>query len=164
MIGDVADGEGEVERRLAELGIELPPAHPPHGVIEPVVEHAGLAVLSGALPRDLQGRMVHPGVVGEDVTVAEGREAARWAALNCLATLQAAYGSLDVVEAVFRLRGFVTCRPTFTEQAEVIDGATEVLHAVLGERGRGARSALGGSAPRGACVELELEVRLRPGR
>lgn len=158
------DGDGEVERRLVELGIELPPAHPPHGVIEPVVDHGGLAVLSGALPRDLQGNLVYPGVVGEDVTVEEGREAARWAALNCLATLRAAYGTLDVVERVFRLRGVVTCPPTFTGQAEVVDGATEVLHAVFGERGRGARSALGGSAPRGACVELELEVCLRPDR
>ncbi|MFN8037651.1 MAG: RidA family protein [Acidimicrobiales bacterium] len=158
------DGDGEVERRLAELGIELPPAHPPHGVIEPVVEHGGLAVLSGALPRDLQGDLVHPGVVGEDVTVEEGREAARWAALNCLATLRAAYGTLDAIDAVFRLRGIVTCRADFTGQAEVVDGATEVLHDVFGDRGRGARSAIGGSAPRGACIELELEVRLRPDR
>jgi hypothetical protein len=94
--------------------------------------------------------------------VDEGREAARWAALGCLATLRAAYGSLDAVDRVFRLRGIVTCPPDFTGQAEVIDGATEVLHEVFGERGRGARSALGGSAPRGACVELELEVVLRP--
>ena len=90
--------------------------------------------------------------------------AARWAALNCLATLQAAYGTLDVVERVFRVRGFVTCRPEFTAQAEVIDGATDLFHEVLGDRGRGARSALGGSAPRGACVEVELEVLLRTDR
>lgn len=155
---------GEIEQRLVELGIELPPRHPPHGVIEPVVEHGGLAVLSGALPRDARGELVHPGVVGVDVTVEEARVAARWAALHCLATLQAAFGTLDAVDRVFRLRGFVTCRPEFTGQAEVVDGATELLHDVFGERGRGARSALGGSAPRGACVELELEVVLRADR
>lgn len=163
MIGGEAR-DGVTERRLAELGIELPPPHPPHGVIEPVVEHHGLAVLSGALPRDLAGRFVHPGVVGVDVTVEQAREAARWAALHCLSTLQTTYGTLDAVDRVFRLRGFVTCRPDFTAQAEVIDGATELLHDVFGERGRGARSALGGSAPRGACLELELEVVLRADR
>ena len=78
--------------------------------------------------------------------------------------IAAVYGTLDVIERVHRLRGIVTCEPGFTGQAEVIAGATDIFHRVLGEAGRGARSALGGSAPRGACLELELEVVLRADR
>ena len=150
------------EARLAELGLVLPGPYPPHDPLDAVVAHGGRMRTSGQLPRDHEGRLVHPGVVGRDVTVEEGAEAARWCALNALSVLRAALGSLDRIERVLTLLGFVACAPGFVEQPAVVDGASRVLADVFGPAGRHSRSAIGVAAlPRGGAVEIEVEVALR---
>lgn len=150
------------EVRLAELGLVLPGPYPPHDPLDAVVVHGGRARTSGQLPRDHDGAIVAPGVVGASVTVAEGAEAARWCAANALSVLRAELGSLDRVERVLSVLGFVASAPGFTEQPAVIDGASRLLVEVFGDAGRHTRSAVGVAAlPRGGAVEIEVEVALR---
>jgi enamine deaminase RidA (YjgF/YER057c/UK114 family) len=116
---------------------------------------------SGQLPRDHSGRLVHPGVLGTDLTVAQGAEAARWCALNALSVLRNALDSLDRIERVLTVLGFVASAPGFTEQPAVVDGASRLLADVFGTAGRHSRSAIGVAAlPRGGAVEIEVEVAL----
>lgn len=151
-----------VDARLRELGIELPGPHPPHDPLVAVVVHGGVARTSGQLPRGLDGAIVHPGTVGVDVTVDDAAVAARWCALNALSVLRAELGSLDRIERVLSLIGFVACAIGFDQQAAVVDGASRVLVELLGDAGRHTRSAIGVSAlPRGGAVEIELAVALR---
>ncbi len=151
-----------VDDRLAELGITLPGPYPPHEPLDAVVVHGGVARTSGQLPRDHDGRLVHPGTLGVDVSVEEGAEAARWCARNALSVLRAELGSLDRVERVLTVLGFVACAPGFEAQPAVVDGASQLLSEVFGPAGRHSRSAVGVSAlPRGGAVEIEVAVALR---
>ena len=153
----------DIDARLTALGIVLPGPHPPHDPLDAVVVHAGRARTSGQLPRDRNGVLIHAGVLGADLTVAEGVEAARWCALNALSVLRAELGSLDRVARILTVLGFVTSAPGFVEQPAVIDGASRVLHDVFGAAGRHSRSAIGVAAlPRGGAVEIEVEVALAP--
>jgi enamine deaminase RidA (YjgF/YER057c/UK114 family) len=153
-----------VPDRLDALGLVLPGPYPPHEPLDAVVVHGGRARTSGQLPRDHDGALVHPGVVGADLTVEEGAEAARWCALNALSVLRAHLGDLDRVERVLTVLGFVTSAPGFVEQPAVVDGASRLLHDVFGDAGRHSRSAIGVAAlPRGGAVEIEVEVALRSG-
>jgi enamine deaminase RidA (YjgF/YER057c/UK114 family) len=151
-----------IEDRCDALGIVLPGPYPPHEPLDAVVRHGGRARTSGQLPRDHDGNLVHPGVVGDDVTVEQGAEAARWCALNALSVLRADLGDLDRVERVLTVLGFVASAPRFVQQPAVIDGASRLLHEVFGDAGRHSRSAVGVAAlPRGGAVEIEVEVALR---
>jgi len=151
-----------VDARLTDLGIELPGPYPPHDPLDAVVVHGGRARTSGQLPRNADGVLVHPGVVGADLTVEQGAEAARWCALNALSVLRAELGSLDRVERVLTVLGFVACAPGFARQPDVVDGASRLLEQVFGTAGRHSRSAIGVAAlPRGGAVEIEVEVALR---
>jgi enamine deaminase RidA (YjgF/YER057c/UK114 family) len=153
-----------IQDRLDALGIVLPGPHLPHEPLDAVVVHGGRARTSGQLPREHDGRLVHPGVVGDDVSVDEGVEAARWCALNALSVLHAELGGLDRVERVLTVLGFVASAPGFARQPAVVDGASRLLHEVFGEAGRHSRSAVGVAAlPRGGAVEIEVEVALREG-
>ncbi|OGP86461.1 MAG: hypothetical protein A2Y95_08485 [Deltaproteobacteria bacterium RBG_13_65_10] len=144
------------EQRLASLGLALPAPPTPLGAYVPWVRAGSLLYLSGQLPmRD--GRIVHPGRVGEEITVAQGAECARIATLNALAIVRAALGSLDAVARVVRLAGHVAAPTSFTAHPQVLNGASELLVEIFGEAGRHARVALGApSLPANACVELEL--------
>jgi enamine deaminase RidA (YjgF/YER057c/UK114 family) len=127
-----------------------------------VVIHRGRARTSGQLPRDHDGQLVHPGVLGADVTVEQGADAARWCALNALSVLRAALGELDRIERVLTVLGFVASAPGFVAQPAVVDGASRLLYDVFGDAGRHSRSAVGVAAlPRGGAVEIEVEVALR---
>jgi enamine deaminase RidA (YjgF/YER057c/UK114 family) len=153
---------GSFEARLAGLGIELPGPYPPHDPLDAVVVHGGRARTSGQLPRDHDGALVHPGVVGAGLGVEEGAEAARWCALNALSVLRAELGSLDRIERVLTVLGFVASAPGFVQQPAVVDGASRLLADVFGDAGRHSRSAIGVAAlPRGGAVEIEVEVALR---
>ena len=150
-----------IDARLEQLGIVLPGPYPPHDPLDAVVVHGGRARTSGQLPRDHDGKLVHPGVVGADVSVEEGAEAARWCALNALSVLRAELGSLDRIERVLTVLGFVASAPGFGGQPAVVDGASRLLHDVFGPIGRHSRSAIGVAAlPRGGAVEIEVEVAL----
>lgn len=151
-----------IATRLTELGITLPGPYPPHEPLDAVVVHHGTARTSGQLPRDHDGRLVHPGVVGEGLTVEQGADAARWCALNALSVLHAELGTLDRIERVLTVLGFVSSAPGFVQQPAVVDGASRLLSEVFGDRGRHSRSAIGVAAlPRGGAVEIEVEVALR---
>ncbi len=151
-----------IDDRLAELGLTLPGPYPPHDPLDAVVAHGGRIRTSGQLPRDHEGALVHPGVLGVDVGVDEGSEAARWCALNALSVLRAELGSLDRIERVLTVLGFVASAPGFVQQPAVVDGASGLLAEVFGAAGRHSRSAIGVAAlPRGGAVEIEVEVALR---
>jgi enamine deaminase RidA (YjgF/YER057c/UK114 family) len=146
---------------LDELGLTLPGPYPPHDPLDAVVVHGGVARTSGQLPRDASGVIVHPGVLGAELTVEQGAEAARWCALNALSVLAAELGSLDRVERVLTVLGFVASAPGFVEQPAVVDGASLLLHEVFGRAGRHTRSAIGVAAlPRRGAVEIEVAVAL----
>jgi enamine deaminase RidA (YjgF/YER057c/UK114 family) len=152
-----------VRDRLAELGLELYGPHPPHDPLDAVVVHAGVARTSGQLPR-IAGELTCTGILGQTVTVDEGRAAAAVCALNALSVLEAALGSLDRVERVLAVTGFVASAPDFHEQPAVVDGASRVLFDVFGDAGRHTRSAVGVAAlPRGGAVEIEVTVAVSPG-
>jgi enamine deaminase RidA (YjgF/YER057c/UK114 family) len=143
------------------LGLTLPGPYPPHDPLDAIVVHDGRARTSGQLPRDHDGRLVHPGVLGGGLSVEDGAEAARWCALNALSVLRAGLGSLDRVARVLTVLGFVASAPGFEQQPAVVDGASRLLHDVFGEAGRHTRSAIGVAAlPRGGAVEIEVEVAL----
>jgi enamine deaminase RidA (YjgF/YER057c/UK114 family) len=153
--------EGKITARLAELGLTLHGPHPPHDPLDAVAIHDGVARTSGQLPR-IDGKLTCLGRLGDDVTVEQGRQAAAVCALNALAVLEAALGSLDRISRVLTVTGFVSSAPDFHEQPAVIDGASKVLADVFGEAGRHTRSAVGVAAlPRDGAVEIEVTVALR---
>jgi enamine deaminase RidA (YjgF/YER057c/UK114 family) len=150
-----------IDAQLTALGLALPGPYPPHDPLDAIVVHGGRARTSGQLPRDHDGRLVHPGVLGGGLSVEDGAEAARWCALNALSVLRAGLGSLDRISRVLTVLGFVASAPGFEQQPAVVDGASRLLHDVFGDAGRHSRSAIGVAAlPRGGAVEIEVEVAL----
>ena len=150
------------EARLAELGITLPPVAAPAFDYVPAVVHGGLVWISGQLPRAADGSLPHLGRLGEDVDVETARKAAELCALQALAALRAAAGSLDRVARAIKVTGFVASAPGFVEQPKVIDAASNLLGKVFGEAGRHARSAVGvAMLPRGVPVEIEFVFALK---
>jgi enamine deaminase RidA (YjgF/YER057c/UK114 family) len=151
-----------IDARLVELGLVLPGPYPPHDPLDAVIVHGGRARTSGQLPRDHEGNLVHPGVLGDGLDVDDGAEAARWCALNALSVLREELGTLDRIERVLTVLGFVASAPGFVQQPAVVDGASRLLADVFGDAGRHSRSAIGVAAlPRGGAVEIEVEVALR---
>jgi enamine deaminase RidA (YjgF/YER057c/UK114 family) len=147
---------GAIEDRIAALGLTLHGPHPPHDPLDAVVVWDGIARTSGQLPR-IEGVLTCIGVVGDTVTVDDAREAASVCALNALSVLQAELGTLDRVERILSVTGYVASAPGFDQQPTVIDGASRVLVDIFGDRGRHTRSAIGVAAlPRGGAVEIEL--------
>ena len=147
-----------VEARLAQMGLQLPDPPPPVANYLGAVRTGNLVFVSGHGPHQRDGYRV-VGKVDSEVGLSEAREAARLTMLNCLATLRAELGSLDRVRRIVKLLGMVNSDPRFTRQPEVIDGASDLLEEVFGERGNHARSAVGmGSLPMGIPVEIEMIV------
>jgi enamine deaminase RidA (YjgF/YER057c/UK114 family) len=150
-----------VRARIEELGLTLYGPHPPHDPLDAVVVHDGVARTSGQLPR-IAGELTCLGTLGESVDVAQGSEAAKVCALNALAVLEVALGSLDRIQRVLTVTGYVASAPGFHEQPAVIDGASRVLYEIFGDAGRHTRSAIGVAAlPRGGAVEIEVVVAVR---
>lgn len=140
----------------------LPTASAAGGLYSPVVVHAGIAYVSGQLPR-LNNELQFGGKVGRDVDLRSAREAARLCAHQCLSALEQALGSLDRVERLLKVTGYVACTEDFAQQPAVIDAASALFQERLGDRGAHARAAIGVfSLPRGACVEVELTAAVRP--
>lgn len=145
-----------IEERLAELGIELPPAAAPLASYVPVRVVGGQAFVSGQVPLE-NGLPTALGKLGADLTIEEGQSAARRCALQALAALRDALGSLDRVRAIARLDVFVASAPGFTDQPKVANGASDVLVEVFGEEGRHARASVGVSElPLGVPVEVAV--------
>ena len=134
-----------VEAKLAELGYQLPPPPDPVGNYLPITRSGNVMWLAGVGSRLVDGGRI-AGKLGADLTVEQGYEAARWAALNLLARMKAELGDLDRVTRILKVVGMVNSDPSFTEQAAVVDGASDLFVALYGERGRHARSAPGMAA------------------
>lgn len=145
-----------IEERLEELGIVLPSAPAPLASYVPVRIAAGLAFVSGQVPFQ-DGALLHPGRLGAEVKLVQGQEAARRCALQALAALRDALGSLDRIRGIVHLAVFVASAPGFTDQPKVANGASDVLLEIFGEPGRHARIAVGvEELPLGACVEVAV--------
>ena len=144
-----------VADRLSEMGLELPPAFSAGNYV-PAVSVGDLVFVSGSGPQ-LPGGGFVTGKVGADVNVDQAKEAARLCALASLTALQGEIGDLERVTRIVKLLGFVNSAPGFGEQPKVIDGASELLTSLFGERGRHARSAVGmAELPFNIAVELEM--------
>ena len=150
----------KVEDRLQEVGLELPRPATPVANYVGAVTVGNIVWVSGHGPvRD--GELVYKGKLGRDMDVATGREAAQLVILNALASLKAEIGSLDRVQRVVKLLGMVNSAPDFGDQPKVIDGASDLLTTIFGERGKHARSAVGMAAlPFGISVEIEMIVEI----
>ena len=148
--------EMKPEARLRELGISLPGLPEPLGSYVPFVRTASLIFVSGMLPF-VNGK-IHPcGRVGEKVTLLEAEHAARTAAINGLAVLKSAVGSLDQVRRCVKITGYVASAHDFTDQPKVINGASDLLFTVFGDAGRHARAAVGVNVlPMDSPVEIEF--------
>ena len=150
----------QVEARLKELGVELPAAIIPVANYVPAVTTGNLIFLSGHGPVKEDGTLI-TGKVGADLTVEQGYETARLIAIGLLGTLKAEIGDLDGIKRIVKLLGFVNCTAEFTDQPKVINGASDFLVEVFGEKGKHARSAVGTNAlPFNIAVEIEMIVEI----
>ena len=150
-----------IDERLAELGIQLPPVFPPQGNYLACVIDGDLVYVSGHGPVD--GEQMIRGKVGRDLTLEQGRDAARLSALSALATLRAELGSLDRIVRILRIFGMVNVGPGFNQTPTVMDGCSDVLVEVFGDAGRHSRCAVGlVELPVDIAVEIEMTVRIRP--
>ncbi len=146
------------EQRIKELGIKLPQVTNPIGAYIPATRSGNLVFTSGQIPL-AQGELKFKGVVGSDLTVEQGYEAARLCALNGLAAIRDLIGSLDHIKRVVKVVGFVNSAPGFEAHPKVINGASDLLVEILGDAGRHVRSAVGSPGlPIGAAVEVEFTV------
>lgn len=150
------------EDRLAELGLRLPGVAAPVAAYVPAVRTGDLVWTSGQLP-NVDGALVATGKVGTEVDPKDAEHYARVCALNALAAVKSLVGDLDRVRRVVKVVGFVASAPGFTGQPGVVNGASELLNQVFGDRGRHARSAVGVAVlPLDAPVEVELVVEVAP--
>tara|TARA_B100001057_G_scaffold241806_1_gene242152 strand:- start:116 stop:574 length:459 start_codon:yes stop_codon:yes gene_type:complete len=144
-----------IDKRLAELGIELPSAPSPAGNYVPCVQVDKLLYLSGAICL-VNGEMTHTGKIGETRDISYGQEAARVCALNLLAMAKSHIGDLEKVSRVVQLNGFVNGVSGFTESPAVINGASDLIVDIMGERGRHTRAAVAViGLPKDTTVEIQ---------
>ncbi|NGO44225.1 RidA family protein [Streptomyces ureilyticus] len=149
-----------VESKLAELGLTLPEVVPPLAAYQPAVQSGVYVYTSGQLPM-VDGKLAATGKVGAEVTPEAAKELAATCALNALAAVKSVAGDLDRVARVVKVVGFVASAADFTGQPAVVNGASELLGAVLGDKGVHARSAVGVAVlPLDSPVEVEIQVEL----
>ena len=146
---------GDIEARLKALGLALPEAEAAIGTYVPFVHLGGQLMISGQLPMK-DGAIAIAGTLGDGVDVAQGQEAARLCALNILAQAKAALGDFDRIAQLMRLNGFVSAAPGFADHPKVINGASDLMVEILGDKGRHTRIAVGcSSLPLNAAVEID---------
>ncbi|WP_027355375.1 RidA family protein [Desulfofundulus thermocisternus] len=149
------------EAKLQAMGIELPVAPKPVASYVPAVKVDRLVFTSGQIPF-WNGELRYKGKVGGDLSEEEGYQAARLCVLNCLAVVKQVAGSLDKIERIVKLTGFVNSAPGFNRQPFVVNGASDLLGEIFGEAGQHARSAVGvNELPLDAAVEVELVALLK---
>jgi enamine deaminase RidA (YjgF/YER057c/UK114 family) len=151
----------QVEAKLKELGFTIPNPPKPVAAYLPAIQVGNLLFLSGTTCYE-NGKLLYTGRVGEELTLEQGYLAARQTALNLLSVIKATLGDLDQVERVVKLNGYVNSAQDFDRQPEVINGASELLEKLFGERGRHARTSIGvSSLPAHIPVEIEMIVQVR---
>ncbi len=147
--------------RLKELGLELPAVAAPVAAYVPAVKAGSFVYTSGQIPM-VNGKLKYTGKLGRDLTVEQGYDAARVCCLNALAAVAGVAGNLDNLERVVKLTGWVQCADDFEQQPKVMNGASELVSAIFGDRGQHARAAVGANAlPLNAAVEVEMIVKIR---
>ena len=153
-------GQMDYDQKLKELKIELIPPSKPIANYVKAVRSGNLLFLAGHGPTRIDGSNI-TGKVGRDLSVEQGIEAARVTAISLLSTLRAEVGDLNKVQRIIKVTGWVNCGPDFTEQPKVMNGCSDLLVAVFGERGKHARAALGANAlPLNIAVEVEMIVEI----
>jgi enamine deaminase RidA (YjgF/YER057c/UK114 family) len=147
---------GTIEAKLNSLGIALPAPAAPVANYVGFVRSGNLLFVSGQVCFDAQGKLISKGKLGAGVSVEQGAQAARGCGINLLAQVKAAIGDLDKVVRVVRLGGFVNSAPDFLDGPKVLNGASDLMVAVFGDKGRHARTTVGvASLPADASVEVE---------
>lgn len=147
---------GLVEKKLQEIGITLQEPRAPMANYVPYVRTGNLLTVSGQICLGTDGKLVAKGRLGDDVAIEDGQKAARACAINLLAQVKAAVGDLDKVVRVVRLGGFINSAPSFSDGPKVMNGASDIMVAVFGDKGKHARSTVGVAAlPADAAVEVE---------
>jgi enamine deaminase RidA (YjgF/YER057c/UK114 family) len=153
-----------IEEKILSLGIELPEAPRSAGSYVQVVIAANLVFVSGQIPVDpgsVPMQVKFKGKVGKDISLKEGQEAARLCTINALAQLKSVLGSLDKIRKFVKVSGFVNSEASFTNHPQIINGASDFIVQIFGEKGRHSRSAVGASSlPLNSAVELELIVEI----
>ncbi|MDX9872584.1 MAG: RidA family protein [Clostridia bacterium] len=151
----------KVEEKIKAMGLELPDVPKPLAAYVPGVKADNVIYTSGQIPL-VKGELKYKGKVGKDLTEQEGYEAAKVCVLNCLSIIKDLTGDLDKVEQVIKVNGFVASAPDFNMQPKVINGASELLKEVFGDKGIHARAAVGvNELPINAACEVELIVKVR---
>ncbi len=156
---------GETEARLKDLGISLPSPAAPVANYVPFVISGSQLVISGQLPFGLDGKIdsAHIGKIGASVSAEAGKAAARACAINVLAQAKVALGNLDRIARCVRLGGFMNAAPGYSALPAIMNGASDLMVGVLGERGRHARSTVGvAELPLDAAVEVEALFEIAP--
>lgn len=153
---------GVVEARIAELGLTLPEVVPPLAAYQLTVRSGAYVYTAGQLPM-VKGKLPLTGKVGAEVSAEQAKELAAVCALNALAAVKSVVGDLDKIARIVKVVGFVASAPDFTAQPGVLNGASELLGEILGDKGIHARSAVGVAVlPLDAPVEVEIQVELLP--
>ncbi|MDA8889300.1 RidA family protein [Cyclobacteriaceae bacterium] len=151
----------EIDARLLELGITLNEPSQPVGNYINSVRTGNLIYMAGLGPLGPNGYIT--GKLGQDLSIAEGYDAARYTAISQLTALKAEIGDLNKVKRIVKVFGMVNSTPTFTQQPAVINGFSDLMVAIFGDRGRHARAAVGMVAlPMNICVEIEMIVEVEP--
>ena len=149
-----------IEKRLKDLGISIPNAPKPAGSYVPVVLTGKLAFVSGQIPIK-DGQVVYQGKVGDTQSIDDAQEAAKLCVINGLAQIEAYCGTLDNLEKIIKISGFVNSIKDFTEHPKVINAASDLLMKIFGEKGRHSRIAIGvSSLPLNATVEIDMVVEI----
>jgi enamine deaminase RidA (YjgF/YER057c/UK114 family) len=149
------------EARLESMGITLNTPSKPVANYVNAVRTGNLIFLAGKGPRKANGENIS-GKLGADLTIEQGYEAARITGINQLAVLKAELGNLNKVKRIVKVKGMVNCTPDFTDQPKVVNGYSDLMVAVFGERGKHARAAVGmGSLPSNIAVEVEMIVEVQ---
>jgi enamine deaminase RidA (YjgF/YER057c/UK114 family) len=152
----------QVEAKLEAMGIELPEPRAAGGNYVSAVRTGNLVYLAGVGPRQPSGELIL-GKLGRDLTVAQGYEAAKWCAVSMLGNLKTEIGDLDKVVRFIKLLGMVNSDPDFTQPPAVVNGCSDLLVELFGDRAKHARSAVGvATLPNGMAVEVEAIVEVQP--
>lgn len=146
-----------IDEKLKSLGIQLPPFNKAAANYESAIKSGSLIFTAGQTPK-INGDLQYKGKL-DNSDISLGKEAARLCALNCLSIIEASIGSLDNIVKIVKVTGYVNATPEFTQHAKVIDGATDILVELFGDKGRPARSSVGvSSLPGDAMCEVEMIV------
>lgn len=150
-----------IQERLKELGIELQKVNKPVGSYVPGVRVGKLLYSSGHVPR-IDGKVSHKGKMAPDTPIEHGYMAARNCAITCLSSISHVLGGLENIERIVKVNGYVNATPDFTDTPKVLNGASDLLLEIFGEKGKHARTAVGvATLPEGATCEIEMVVEVK---